>query len=273
MNTRKLVAAAGIAGALIFTSACSTPQTTSPADAPSASDTATAATSVSVTPSASPSFTAAQTGESWVADPNAKLPQDIKVSDVSISPGFILGKEQADRATALSLKVLSLYTSEFPQYQKGTFPAAPVGDLLANEVAAKLRPLSTDQYWSDESNRFLATDGKSMIMTSIFATDGSDPHKVDLTEGGSCTASDDESFEVKYVNSELRGNKSIATNEDGATFHTTGHYLIQCKEGKLLFAKMDTDIYLDRTADGGWLVSYGQRSVAREMKLITVLNK
>jgi hypothetical protein len=171
------------------------------------------------------------------------------------------------------LKVLSLYTSEFPQYQKGDFPAAPIGVLLANEVEPKLRPLSTDQYWSNESGRFLATDGKSMIMTSIFDPQGPDTHKVDLTEGGSCTASDAESFEVKYVNSELRGGKEIATGEDSAIFHTTGHYLIQCKEGKLLFAKMDTDIYLSRTVDGGWLTEEGQRSVAREMKLVTVLNK
>jgi hypothetical protein len=268
--TKKSFQVAGASLALAFLAGgCAAGNSAAPAPSTAA---ATDTASTTVDTSVSPSSTATQTGESWVADPNAKLPQDIEVSDVSVSPGFTLGKEQGESAIALSLNVLSLYTSEFPQYQEGDFPAAPIGDLLANEVAPKLRPLSTDQYWSDESNRFLATDGKTMIMTSIFSTDGSDPHKVELTEG-SCTASDDESFEVKYVNSELRGGQAIGTNEDMPIFHTTGHYLIQCKEGKLLFAKMDTDIYLSRSVEGGWLTAAGMRSVAREMKLVTVLNK
>lgn len=55
MNTRKLVAAAGIAGALIFTSACSAPQA---ASTPTASDAASAAATPSATPS--PTKTAVQ---------------------------------------------------------------------------------------------------------------------------------------------------------------------------------------------------------------------
>jgi hypothetical protein len=53
LNPRKIVAAAGIAGALIFTSACSAPEATSAAGTPGASEAAPAA----VTPSATPSPT------------------------------------------------------------------------------------------------------------------------------------------------------------------------------------------------------------------------
>lgn len=57
LNTRKIVAAAGIAGALIFTSACSAPQATSATSTPTASDAASAAATSAATPSATPTST------------------------------------------------------------------------------------------------------------------------------------------------------------------------------------------------------------------------
>lgn len=57
MNTRNFVAAAGIAGALVFTSACSAPQSTSAAGTPTASDAASATATSAATPSATPTPT------------------------------------------------------------------------------------------------------------------------------------------------------------------------------------------------------------------------
>ncbi|MDQ0118393.1 hypothetical protein J2T22_001571 [Pseudarthrobacter defluvii] len=49
--------------------------------------------------------------------------------------------------------------------------------------------------------------------------------------------------------------------------------MISCKEGRPLFAQMETDIWMDRTADGGWITSKVMRSAAHGLKLITVLKK
>ncbi|MHA7297680.1 hypothetical protein [Pseudarthrobacter sp. MDT3-1] len=56
MNPRKIVAAAGIAGALIFTSACSAPEATSAASTLGGSDAASAAATPSATPSPTSKF-------------------------------------------------------------------------------------------------------------------------------------------------------------------------------------------------------------------------
>lgn len=97
-------------------------------------------------PSASP------TGESFVSDPKAKRPENMNADDVMIDPNFTLGKEQSGSAIALALKMLSIYTNEFPQYQRGDFPTAPVGDLLEKEVAPKMRPLATAWLWPSVSS-------------------------------------------------------------------------------------------------------------------------